>query len=85
MLFYYYKSGAFMKRYLIAIDENGIHIRKNLCTIHHGETGEAEYHAKPICSFGRFAKIATYLIEIVGNFGARRAQSPKSTNLKEPE
>jgi hypothetical protein len=36
-----------MKRYLIAIDSGGAHIRETLCVTHHGDTGEVTYDAKP--------------------------------------
>lgn len=35
------------KRYLIAIDADGVHVREVLCVTHHGETGEVTYQARP--------------------------------------
>jgi len=37
-------------RFLIAFDNNGIHIRKTVCVTHHGENGEVSYDAKPLYS-----------------------------------
>jgi hypothetical protein len=35
-------------RFIIAIDENGVYLRKTLCVTHHGDTGEVTYNAIPI-------------------------------------
>lgn len=38
-------------RYIVAMDRNGIHIRRTLCVIHRAEQSEVHYHTSPIFSF----------------------------------
>jgi hypothetical protein len=38
------------KRFLIAVDEHGYHVRETLCVTHHEESGEVEYDAMPLAS-----------------------------------
>jgi hypothetical protein len=35
-------------RYVIAIDLYGVYLRRTLCVIHDGVTGEARYDTKPV-------------------------------------
>ena len=54
-------------RIILNVDSVGIHLRTNECTIHHGESGEVEYHCKPIRSiYGWFWKL---LIKLVVKYG----------------
>lgn len=39
-----------MRRFIIAVDGNGVYFRKILYTTFHGETGEITYDAKPLFS-----------------------------------
>ncbi len=39
-------------RWLMAYDGQHVFLREILCTIHHGESGEIEYHSKPIKPVG---------------------------------
>lgn len=36
-----------MRRWMIAVDEYGYHVRETLCVTHDGDTGEVTYHARP--------------------------------------
>lgn len=54
-------------RIILNVDSVGIHLRTNECTIHHSESGEVEYHCKPIKSiYGWFWK---FLIMLVVKYG----------------
>ena len=35
-------------RYLVAMDQNGVYIRRTLAVIHRSEIGEVHYHTVPV-------------------------------------
>jgi hypothetical protein len=35
-------------RFIIAVDEKGVYLRKTLCVVRRGEIGEVHYYSKPI-------------------------------------
>lgn len=59
-----------MTRFLLAVDENGVHIRKTLCVTHNANVGEAVYHTEPINQGALEKAIAAALIHHPENLPA---------------
>ena len=48
-------------RYIVAVDQNGVYLRETLCVTRRHESGEIEYHTKPVAGDELSKELAAFM------------------------